>query len=93
MRRYKRLINRDSEHYIRHHYRAHWQPLWAIFGLVACTLLMLFTGWTAIYELCKVRKMDGQRVQIVGKGGSAFAIVAAYIGVSVRILGIKRESN
>lgn len=84
MRRYKRLINRDSDHYIKYHYRAHWQPLWAIFGLIACTLLMTFGGWAAIYDLCKVRKgPDGRVVQVVARGDSAFAIVAAYLGVSL----------
>lgn len=82
MRRYKRLINRDSDHYIKHHYRAHWQPLWAIFGLVTCTLLMIFGGWTAIYDLCKARKVNGKPVKVVRRGDSAFAIVAAYLGVS-----------
>jgi hypothetical protein len=81
MRRYERLINRDGEYYMRHHYRAHWQPMWAVIGLVSCTLLMAFSGWSAIYDLCKVRLVDGIEVSVVDEGGSAFALVAAYSGV------------
>lgn len=81
MRKYERLINRDGEYYMKHHYRAHWQPMWAIIGLVGCTLLMIFSGWSAVYELSKVRKVDGKEMRVVAKGDSAFAIVAAYLGV------------
>jgi amino acid permease len=83
MRRYERLINRDGDYYMRHNYRAHWQPMWAIIGLVSCTLLVTFGGWSAIYDLCKVRMIDGKEVSVVDKGDSGFALVAAYLGVII----------
>ncbi|MCJ1379437.1 Cationic amino acid transporter 2 [Xylographa soralifera] len=45
------IFSRDDDVYRRRHYRAHWQPLCAIFGLVACLLIVLFSGWPAIYLL------------------------------------------
>jgi hypothetical protein len=83
MRRYERLTNRDGEYYMRHTYRTHWQPMWAIVGVVSCTLLMTFSGWSAIYDLCKVRMIDGKEVSVVDKGDSGFALVAAYLGVII----------
>ena len=57
------------------HYRANWQPLWAILGLVLCTLLVVTQGWAAIYDLCA--SSPG-----VSKGDSIADIVTAYLGVS-----------
>ncbi|MCJ1283638.1 Cationic amino acid transporter 2 [Xylographa opegraphella] len=45
------IFSRDDDLYRQQHYRAHWQPLCAIFGLVACVLIVLFSGWPAIYLL------------------------------------------
>ncbi|KAL8686801.1 MAG: hypothetical protein Q9218_006857 [Villophora microphyllina] len=55
------------------HYRAHWQPLWAILGLTLCTLLMVFSGWAAIYDLCA--KSPG-----VDWRDSVVDLVASYLG-------------
>jgi len=63
--------------YRRKHYRAHWQPLWAILGFVLCILLMLFSGWTSIYELCVENPGVARRESIVD-------LVASYLGVSLR---------
>lgn len=72
---YKRTtINRDAEEYRDRHYRAHWQPLWAILGLVLCTLLMVFSGWSAIYKLCA--ESPG-----VDRGDAIVDLVASYLGV------------
>ncbi|KAL9015625.1 MAG: hypothetical protein Q9185_006982 [Variospora sp. 1 TL-2023] len=71
---YKRTtINRDAEEYRDRHYRAHWQPLWAILGLVLCTLLMVFSGWSAIYNLCA--ESPG-----VDRGDAIVDLVASYLG-------------
>ncbi|KAL8738318.1 MAG: hypothetical protein Q9181_000861 [Wetmoreana brouardii] len=70
---HKRTIDRDSEGYRREHYRAHWQPLWAILGLTLCTLLMFFSGWAAIYDLCA--NSPG-----VDRGDSIVDLVASYLG-------------
>ncbi|KAL8684433.1 MAG: hypothetical protein Q9224_006353 [Gallowayella concinna] len=70
---YKNTLSRDSTHYRKKHYRAHWQPLWAILGLVLCTLLMFFSGWAAIYDL--VAKSPG-----VNLADSIVDLIAAYMG-------------
>lgn len=71
-------MDRDSPFYRVRHYRAHWQPLWAILGFILCTLLMLFSGWSAIYNLCA--KSAG-----VDWGDSVVDLVASYLGVSLLI--------
>ncbi|KAL8767349.1 MAG: hypothetical protein Q9209_006112 [Squamulea sp. 1 TL-2023] len=70
---YKRTINRDGKGYREKHYRAHWQPLWAILGLVLCTLLMFFSGWAAIYDL--IAESPG-----VNRADSIVDLIAAYLG-------------
>ncbi|ERF68588.1 hypothetical protein EPUS_04686 [Endocarpon pusillum Z07020] len=47
----KDVFSRDEELYRKRHYRAHWQPLCAIFGLAGCLLVVMFSGWPAIYLL------------------------------------------
>ena len=76
MKFYNKIINRDGPDYPKKHYRAHWQPLWAILGLVSCTLLIVFGGWAAIYDMCAKSKGVDQRDSIVD-------LVAAYLGVSI----------
>lgn len=78
---YKRSINRDSAVYRDRHYRAHWQPVWAILGLVLCTLLVVFSGWTAIYDLCA-------RSPGVDRGDAVVAVVASYLGVGLSDAGM-----
>ncbi|KAL8627765.1 hypothetical protein Q9189_006534 [Teloschistes chrysophthalmus] len=70
---YKRTIDRDSPFYRLRHYRAHWQPLWAILGFTLCTLLMLFSGWSAIYDLCVKSAAVDWRDSVVD-------LVASYLG-------------
>ncbi|KAL8911327.1 MAG: hypothetical protein Q9171_003492 [Xanthocarpia ochracea] len=70
---YKRTLNRDGKGYREKHYRAHWQPLWAILGLVLCTLLMIFSGWAAIYDLAA-------RSPGVNRADSIVDLIAAYLG-------------
>ncbi|KAL8951015.1 MAG: hypothetical protein Q9222_002991 [Ikaeria aurantiellina] len=71
---YNKTIDRDGQGYRDKHYRAHWQPLWAILGLTLCTLLMVFSGWAAIYDL-SVKSPD------VDRGDSIVDLVASYLGV------------
>lgn len=73
---YHRVMNRDETPYKRNHYRAHWQPLWAYLGLLLCSLLMLFSGWAAIYDL--VRRSEGVKRQ-----DSVVDLIAAYLGVGL----------
>ena len=75
MKLFPQTINREHDDYKETHYRAHWQPLWAILGLVLCTLLVLTQGWAAVYDLCA--KSKG-----VSKEDSIVDLVAAYLGVS-----------
>ena len=75
MKYFPNTINRESEAYISRHYRAHWQPLWAYLGLVLCSLLVITSGWGAVYDLCA--KTNG-----VTKEDSIVDLTIAYLGVS-----------
>ncbi|KAL8796526.1 MAG: hypothetical protein Q9195_001200 [Heterodermia aff. obscurata] len=66
-------MDRDGKMYKQNHYRAHWQPFWAYLGLLLCSLLMIFSGWAAIYDL--VAKPEG-----VGQEDAIVDLVAAYLG-------------
>ena len=79
MKYHKRIMDRDGKNYSKRHYRGHWQPLWAILGLSLCTLLMVFSGWAAIYDLAA--KSKG-----VDRTDSIVDLTAAYLGVSDRSL-------
>ena len=79
MKLFPNTIDRDSPTYARTHYRAHWQPLWAIMGLVLCPLLVITQGWAAVYDLCAHSKE-------VSKEDSIVDLVFAYLGVSSRSL-------
>ena len=79
------IMNRDGKAYKSNHYRAHWQPLWAILGLLLCSLLMLFSGWSAVYDL--VARSKG-----VERSDSIADLVAAYLGVSVSRARFKSAS-
>ena len=72
---FHRTMDRDKPSYRQNHYRAHWQPFWAYLGLFLCSLLMIFSGWSAIYDLIV-------RSQGVKTRDSIVDLVAAYIGVS-----------
>lgn len=72
---YDKIINRDGSAYKQKHYRAHWQPLWAFLGLLLCSLLMIFGGWAAIYDLA----VDSPGVD---RKDAIVDLVAAYLGVS-----------
>lgn len=76
MKLYPHTIDRnDQRTYEEKHYRAHWQPLWAIIGLVLCVLLMITGGWNAIYDLYAQTKG-------VTKEDSVVDLATAYLGVS-----------
>lgn len=75
MKLFPKTINRNRNEYTKMHYRANWQPLWAILGLVLCTLLVVTQGWAAIYDLCAASPG-------VSKEDSIVDIITAYLGVS-----------
>ena len=76
---YHRIMDRDGKMYKLNHYRAHWQPFWAYLGLLLCSLLMIFSGWAAIYDLCAKSAGVKRRDAIVD-------LVAAYLGVSIQLI-------
>lgn len=76
MKLFPNTIDRNKSYYKEKHYRAHWQPLWAIIGLVICTILMLSFGWAAIYDLCA-------RTKGVTKEDSVVDLATAYLGVTL----------
>ena len=67
-------LDRDGEDYTKLHYRAHWQPIWAVIGLTTCTLLMVFSGWAAIFNLCN-------NASAVSREDAIVDLVAVYLGV------------
>lgn len=73
------LIKRDSDLYKQNHYRGHWQPFWAILGLVLCSLLMIFSGWSAIFDLARGSKDVKREDSIVD-------LIASYLGVRHTII-------
>ena len=75
MKLFPNTINRDSDTYQDKHYRAHWQPLWAYLGLVLCVLLIISSGWGAIYDLCA--KTEGVTME-----DSLVDLTSVYLGVS-----------
>ncbi|KAM0799181.1 amino acid permease/ SLC12A domain-containing protein [Usnea florida] len=80
MKLFPNTIDRNGDVYPRSHYRAHWQPLWAILGLVLCTLLAVTRGWTSIYDLCVASPG-------VSKEDSIVDLIADYLGPCV-FLGV-----
>ena len=83
MKLFSNTIDRNASSYTARHYRAHWQPIWAVFGLVACTLLLVLQGWNAVYDLAAHSKGVSREDSIVD-------LVAAYLGVSVAQLVLNR---
>ena len=75
MKYYPNSINREEPVYKERHYRAHWQPLWASIGLTLCILLIIFSGWNAVFDLCN-------RSVHVPTRDSVVDLVFTYLGVS-----------
>ncbi|KAI9751513.1 MAG: Cationic amino acid transporter 2 [Lichina confinis] len=85
-------LSRGSDLYKDKHYRAHWQPGCAIFGLVACVLIVIFSGWPAIYLLVAgedsenaVRKLEPGR-KLKPSRYFVADIVGAYSGPILFVL-------
>ena len=74
MKLFPETIDRDSTLYTQEHYRAHWQPLWAILGFCLCSLLVIMQGWAAVYDLCA----DSNGVSMED---SIIDLVTSYLGV------------
>ncbi len=79
MKLFPNTIDRNIPYYKDRHYRAHWQPMWAMIGLGLCTMLMLSSGWASIYDLCA--KTKG-----VTKEDSIVDLAFSYVGVGLTSL-------
>ena len=71
---------RDTRVYQHQHYRAHWQPYGAWFGLIGCVLITLSAGWAPIFIMVAG---DGLATRKLLKSNSLLAadLVGAYSGV------------
>jgi hypothetical protein len=78
------VLGRDSDEYKKNYYRAHWQPTCAITGLVGCTLIVLFSGWPAIY-LLKERNTLSTASDLKGTLDLIGDVIGAYSGVRPNI--------
>jgi hypothetical protein len=78
------VLGRDSDEYRKNYYRAHWQPTCAITGLVGCTLIVLFSGWPAIY-LLKEKNTLSTASDLKGTLDLVGDIIGAYSGVRPNI--------
>ena len=86
MKLFPGTINRDAPSYTKSHYRAHWQPLWAVLGVVLCTMLVVTQGWTAVYDLCAHSKE-------VRKEDSIVDLIFAYLGVRSLSCGLNPRAD
>lgn len=71
-------LSRDDPPYTTMYYRAHWQPLCAYFGLLCFSLLVIFSGWDAIYILSARRKLDDG---LKSNARLAADLIGSYSGV------------
>ncbi|KAF2193405.1 hypothetical protein K469DRAFT_651793 [Zopfia rhizophila CBS 207.26] len=69
--------SRDDPPYTDRYYRAHWQPLCAIFGFCGCVMIVLFSGWPAIYIISQRSSSDDG---LKSNGLLAADLVGAYSG-------------
>jgi amino acid transporter len=77
------VLDRDSDAYKeQNHYRAHWQPLCAVFGLFGCLMMILFGGWPAIY-LLKARNKLSTAAELKSPGSLIADVAGAYSGVCI----------
>ncbi|KAG9230141.1 amino acid permease/ SLC12A domain-containing protein [Amylocarpus encephaloides] len=72
-------LDRDSDEYQQRHYRAHWQPLCAIFALFGLIMVILSSGWPSIYLLIK-RNSLSTKDQLKSPSRLAADVVGAYSG-------------
>lgn len=73
------MLSRDDEEYKQKYYRPHWQPFWAYTGLVGCTLIMVFSGWPAIYIL-RQRRYLATGAELKPDHLLAWDLAGAYAG-------------
>lgn len=72
-------LSRDDPPYTTKYYRAHWQPLCAYFGLLCFSLLVLFSGWAAVYILSARRKL-GSNDSLKSNEKLAADLIGSYAG-------------
>ncbi|KAK0508794.1 hypothetical protein JMJ35_009070 [Cladonia borealis] len=86
MKLFPNTINRDNGPYRDKHYRATWQPLWAYLGLVLCVLLVISSGWGAVYDLCAKTKGVTKEDSLVDLTASYLLpalFISVYLGYKV----------
>lgn len=71
--------SRNDPPYRGRHYRGHWQPMFAIVGLIGCVLITLFSGWSAIYILKARANLVGKE-DLKPNSKLAWDLVGAYAG-------------
>jgi len=80
------VLDRDRDEYAKqHYYRAHWQPYCAYFGLFGCTMMVIFSGWPAIY-LLNVGDSLSTAADLKSSGLLVADVIGAYSGVRHQIL-------
>jgi len=68
---YSRTVKRSDSAYKERFYRSPRQPFPAVFGIVSCSLLIIFNGWDTFYHISK---------GTISSGEAGVQIVAAYLG-------------
>lgn len=64
-------IDREHDSYKETYYKSPRQPLPAYFGLISCSLLVIFNGWDTFYRIGKGN---------ITRNDAAVGLVAAYLG-------------
>ncbi|MCJ1246585.1 hypothetical protein MMC30_003794 [Trapelia coarctata] len=76
-------LNRKSPDYKKLYYRAPRQPFWAYFGLISCSLLLIFNGWHVIYKINRGS---------INPGDATAGLIGAYGGVSSQPIFLEGSS-
>jgi hypothetical protein len=68
------VFGRNVPSYEERYFRARRQPFWSLVVLGGCLLLILTSGWTAIYQLPSVSETGAKEELVI-------EILGAYLGV------------
>jgi len=68
---YVQSIDREHDSYKVKYYKSPRQPFPAYFGIISCTLLVIFNGWDTFYRISK---------GTITRNDAAVDLVAAYLG-------------
>ena len=86
------IFSRDHPLYAKRYYRAHWQPVWAWIGLVGVSLIILFSGWPAIYIMVARRTLATDTL-LKSNALLAADLIGAYSGVSPMSVDLHRKMS